>query len=202
MRPITLILMSKKKGIAREMQCDRWVSVHEKIRRSLSRGEARKCSEAKAVSLSPQINPEGQSFEDNSQPSRLPLVQFVLERDVLGAVGAVVVREAAARHRHVLAHVDAPGVVAVARQQSARAHFHAVGPAGMRGQPHFAPATGCTTGIVLPDVVVVVAVVPGIRVRAHVGVCGTGVKEGSGSRKMSGDCRWICVLVNVYICRC
>lgn len=47
----------------------------------------------------------------------LPLVELEFESDVLGAVVAVVVGEAAALDLHVLAHVDGPGVVGVAREQ-------------------------------------------------------------------------------------
>ena len=41
----------------------------------------------------------------------LQLVELEFERHVFGAVGAVVVRETAAGDLHVLAHIDAPGVV-------------------------------------------------------------------------------------------
>jgi hypothetical protein len=58
----------------------------------------------------------------------LQLIKLEFERDVLGAVGAVVVGEAAAGHLHVLAHVDAPRVVRVAREEAVVADFDAISP--------------------------------------------------------------------------
>jgi hypothetical protein len=52
-----------------------------------------------------------------SQVARLgrsQLVELVLESHVLAAVGAVVIAETTAHDLHVLAHVDAPGVVGIA----------------------------------------------------------------------------------------
>lgn len=48
----------------------------------------------------------------------LPLVKLVLERHILGAVVAVVIGEATALDRHVLAHIDRPGIVRVARKKT------------------------------------------------------------------------------------
>jgi len=56
------------------------------------------------------------------------LIQLKLETDILGAIAAVVVGEAAAGDDAVLAHVGAPGVVGVARQQPVGADLNAVGP--------------------------------------------------------------------------
>ncbi len=72
-------------------------------------------------------------------------VQLIFEKDVLGAVAAIVVREAAASHMHVLAHVDAPRVVGVAGEQSVVTDLD-------------------TAGL---DVPVMIAVVPAVRVLTH-----------------------------------
>jgi hypothetical protein len=58
----------------------------------------------------------------------LHLIKLILKQMVLGAFVAVVIRKPAAGDLHVAAHVDAPGVVAVARQQPVRADFDAPGP--------------------------------------------------------------------------
>jgi hypothetical protein len=73
------------------------------------------------------------------------LVELEFQRHVLAAFGAVVIRESAAFHGHVLAHVDAPGVVRVAGEQTIRADLDAVG----------------------PNVVVVVAIIPAVCIAAH-----------------------------------
>lgn len=56
--------------------------------------------------------------------SRLHLVELELESDILRAVVAVVVAEAAALDFHVLAHVYAPGVVGVAGEEAVVADFN------------------------------------------------------------------------------
>lgn len=63
-----------------------------------------------------------------ARSSQLQLVQLELEGDVLTAVPAVVVREAAAGDTHVLAHVDGPCVVGVAAEQAVGADLDTVGP--------------------------------------------------------------------------
>lgn len=72
-------------------------------------------------------NPVGEHFGGGSEFRRgsqfyflfhLQLVELELERHVLRAVGAVVIRETAAGDLHVLAHIDAPGVVRVAAEES------------------------------------------------------------------------------------
>jgi hypothetical protein len=73
------------------------------------------------------------------------LIQLILEANVLGAIAAVVVAETTTLDLHVLAHVYAPRIVAVSREETLRADLDAV----------------------RPDVVVVVAVVPGVCVAAH-----------------------------------
>lgn len=84
--------------------------------------------------------------EKRARPSReLELVQLELEGDVLAAIAAVVVREAAAGDAHILAHVDGPGVVGVAAEEAVGADLDAVGPdevgvvaAAVAGQSHVA----------------------------------------------------------------
>jgi hypothetical protein len=73
------------------------------------------------------------------------LIQFKLQGHVLAAFGAVVIREAATFDRHVFAHVDAPCVVRVAREEAVWTDFYAIG----------------------PYVVIVITIVPGIRVTTH-----------------------------------
>jgi hypothetical protein len=58
----------------------------------------------------------------------LQLIQLKLQRDILAALGAVKVGKAAARDGHVLAHVDAPGVIGIAGEEAVGADFNGVGP--------------------------------------------------------------------------
>jgi len=46
----------------------------------------------------------------------LQLIEFKFQRDILGAVRAVIIRKTAASDLHILAHVDAPCVVRVAAE--------------------------------------------------------------------------------------
>jgi len=67
-----------------------------------------------------------------------PLVELKLKIHILGALVAVIIGEATAFDCRVLAHVDTPGVVGIARQQARGTNLDRVG----------------------QDVVVVVAVIP------------------------------------------
>lgn len=94
----------------------------------------------------------------------LQLVQLKLQGHVLATIAAVVIGEAAARHLHVLAHVDAPCVVRVAGKETVGADFNGVGPG--RWSVRFS-GPRYSVRRCLPDVVIVVAVVPRICVGAH-----------------------------------
>lgn len=95
------------------------------------------------------------SFRSQLCPAASPFVQLQFEIHVLGALGAVIVGESTTFDGRVLAHVDAPGIIGVAGEKTGGADFDAVG----------------------PDVVVVVAVVPGISVGAHI-ECGFDCRRG------------------------
>lgn len=57
-------------------------------------------------------------FFCGTQVARLHLVELELERDVFGALVAVVVAETTAFDLHVLAHVYAPRIVRVAGEKA------------------------------------------------------------------------------------
>ncbi len=62
------------------------------------------------------------------QTSSLPLVEFVLECNVLGAFSAVEVGESAASGGRSVAQVDCPSVVGVAGEKAVETDFGATSP--------------------------------------------------------------------------